>query len=797
MVVLIISCVNDPYDAANSTKDDERDLRAQATEQNYCFYQSEADTILFSTYAVLRESGYSGVSQQRLSQSNCLDNFGFYGKGRKSVYDQVANSPVAQQQLSQCGDSLDLEEEVLQELFKFTRHVIYGDHKSSTMAEARAVKWKSMKNKSFIRLPPDEDSLRQHCLRANYLAYLVRTFKVECKASLGKLIYVKLSSKPFMGLDNQWFCNKILVTTPEDGKFLFPCYRWLGSEEKLVFRHAKASLVFQDTNPIAQRHRMRQLEERREIFGWKVYAEGMPHVNHYESALDMPAEVRFSFSKNTDFFYNAGTQLAALKLAGLADSKRTWESINQLDTIICENRNKTIDYVEAHWDEDEFFGYQLLNGLNPMMIQRCSKLPVNFPVTEEMVKDSLGGSSLKVEMKKGNIFLCDYKMLDGLVGNEVHGRQQYLTAPLVLLYCDSNDMMLPIAIQFVFPPQLGQKAGVHNPIFLPTDSKTDWQLVKIYVRAAEFSVQEVDIHLLRTHLLAEVFTMATWRNLPFPHPLFKLLIPHTRYTFQINILARNRLISEDGSITKYSGIGGAALEEFLRRATASLTYSSLCLPDNISERGLDEVPHYYYRDDGMKMWNVINKYVEGVLQHYYKSDDDVKKDTELQSWISEIFTKGFQERKSTGIPESFQAVRDLIKFVTMMIFTVSAQHGALNNGQFEFGSWMPNFPTALRKPPPEHKGRTTKDTILETLPDVGTTVNGMAVLRLLSTKSTDHYPLGVFPEELYDEEVPCTLIEEFRKDLRELTDDIEERNKKLELPYTYLDPKNVDNSVAI
>ena len=31
-----------------------------------------------------------------------------------------------------------------------------------------------MKNKSFIRLPPDADSLRQHCLRANYLAYLVR-----------------------------------------------------------------------------------------------------------------------------------------------------------------------------------------------------------------------------------------------------------------------------------------------------------------------------------------------------------------------------------------------------------------------------------------------------------------------------------------------------------------------------------------------------------------------------------------------------------------------------------------------
>ncbi|ROI42825.1 Hydroperoxide isomerase ALOXE3 [Anabarilius grahami] len=133
----------------------------------------------------------------------------------------------------------------------------------------------------------------------------------------------------------------------------------------------------------------------------------------------------------------------------------------------------------------------------------------------------------------------------------------------------------------------------------------------------------------------------------------------------------------------------------------------------------------------------------------------------------------------------------------MVIFTASAQHAAVNNGQFDFGGWMPNYPSALRKPPPKEKGHTTEDTILETLPDVSTTVNGMAVLRLLSKDSADHYPLGHFPENLYDEDVPCKLIEEFQKDLRELSDLIEERNKKLELPYTYLNPKNVDNSVAI
>ena len=41
------------------------------------------------------------------------------------------------------------------------------------MGTARTAKWKAMKKKSFIRLPPYVDSLRQHCLRANYLAYLV------------------------------------------------------------------------------------------------------------------------------------------------------------------------------------------------------------------------------------------------------------------------------------------------------------------------------------------------------------------------------------------------------------------------------------------------------------------------------------------------------------------------------------------------------------------------------------------------------------------------------------------------
>ena len=73
---------------------------------------------------------------------------------------------------------------------------------------------------------------------------------------------------------------------------------------------------------------------------------------------------------------------------------------------------------------------------------------------------------------------------------------------------------------------------------------------------------------------------------------------------------------------------------------------------------------------------------------------------------------------------------------------------------------MPNFPTALRKPPPEHKGRTTKDTILETLPDVGTTVNVMAVLKLLSQKSTDHVSLDNIKAHVLSWQYSCFILSE-------------------------------------
>lgn len=45
-----------------------------------------------------------------------------------------------------------------------------------------------------------------------------------------------------------------------------------------------------------------------------------------------------------------------------------------------------------------------------------------------------------------------------------------------------------------------------------------------------------------------------------------------------------------------------------------MSYSSFSLPENIGARGLESIPNNFYRDDGLKLWNIINGL---FLNRYY------------------------------------------------------------------------------------------------------------------------------------------------------------------------------------
>ena len=62
----------------------------------------------------------------------------------------------------------------MDDLKSYVIRYVYGDLHSASLDMARAVKWKKQKKKSLVCLPPDDDSVEQHILHTNYLAYIQR-----------------------------------------------------------------------------------------------------------------------------------------------------------------------------------------------------------------------------------------------------------------------------------------------------------------------------------------------------------------------------------------------------------------------------------------------------------------------------------------------------------------------------------------------------------------------------------------------------------------------------------------------
>ncbi|XP_071335431.1 hydroperoxide isomerase ALOXE3-like [Trachinotus anak] len=615
---------------------------------------------------------------------------------------------------------------------------------------------------------------------------------MKTSSSLGKLLLVKVEKDPYFVLpEDEWYLSKIVVTTPEEDVILFPCYRWISRGELVELRGGKAMKVFEEDHPLLLNHREKELTLRQSLYQWKIMAEGLPHINCFNDESELPAEIRYSDSKSSEAVNTEMIIGVELQLKGLLGSVEKWESIEDMKKIFWYKKTAISEYVTEHWKEDDFYGSQFLNGINPNVIKKCSELPPNFPVTEEMVKPFLEeDSSLEEEMENGNIFLYDQKKMDGIPARDYNGEPLHVTAGLCLFYLNPENKLMPIAIQ------LHQQPSEENPIFLPSDLETDWLLAKMFIKNADFMDHEAVHHLMNTHFLAEVYTMATLRCFPVIHPLYKLLIPHFRYTIYINTEGRKSLFGNNG-VLRLSSLGYDGMVELMRRAFSETTYSSLCLPENITARGLESIPNFYYRDDGLKLWDIINSFVTAIVEYYYPSDTEVLKDIELQGWIGEIFIYGFLGNKASGFPGCFNTVEEVIKFITMVIFTVTAQHAAVNNGQFDYNSWVPNGSLLLHEPPPTTKGQSSMETILETLPNVGESVNFAAMTRMLSEKYTDVVPLGTYPEERFDEPAPKQMIKEFQAELSDLSEEITARNSELEVPYTYLNPAQIENSITI
>ncbi|XP_063124558.1 polyunsaturated fatty acid lipoxygenase ALOX15B isoform X1 [Rattus norvegicus] len=561
-----------------------------------------------------------------------------------------------------------------------------------------------------------------------------------------------------------WYCRWFELEWLPGAALRFPCYQWLEGAGELVLREGAAKVSWQDHHRTLQDQRQKELESRKDMYSWKTYIEGWPHCLDHETVKDLDLNIKYSAMKNAKFFFKAQSAFTELKFKGLLDRTGLWRSLREMKRMFNFHNTPAAEYVFAHWQEDAFFASQFLNGLNPVLIRRCRRLPENFPVTDEMVAPVLGpGTSLQAELEKGSLFLVDHGILSGVQTNVINGKPQFSAAPMTLLYqSPGSGPLLPIAIQ------LKQTPGPDNPIFLPSDDKWDWLLAKTWVRNAEFSIHEALTHLLHAHLIPEVFALATLRQLPHCHPLFKS-----------------------------TGLGIGGFSDLIKRNMEQLSYSVLCLPEDIRARDVGDLPGYYYRDDGMQIWSAIRSFVSEIVDIYYPSDASVRDDQELQAWVGEIFSEGFLSQESSGMPSLLDTQEALVQYVTMVIFTCSAKHAAVSASQFDSCVWMPNLPPSMQLPPPTSKGQASPEGFIATLPAVNATCDVIIALWLLSKEPGDRRPLGHYPDEHFTEEAPRRSIAAFQRKLIQISSGIRKRNQSLALPYTYLDPPLIENSVSI
>ena len=237
--------------------------------------------------------------------------------------------------------------------------------------------------------------------------------------------------------------------------------------------------------------------------------------------------------------------------------------------------------------------------------------------------------------------------------------------------------------------------------------------------------------------------MGLMRNIPNAHPVYKLLRPHVRYTMAINKKARESLINSTGIIAKITSLGADGEKEFFRRSGKAYSVHWSNIKRNIKERGVDDaskLPHYYYRDDGCQIWGALQSFVTAIINKFYANDASVEEDKELQNFAFDVHSNGFPAYGGCSghdFPSSIASKAELIEICTLIMFTGSAQHAAVNIGQYTYYSFVPNAPLVLHKQPPTKKGNLTYKELMDSLPNKKETVLTNTVVALLSGYSPD------------------------------------------------------------
>ncbi len=471
-------------------------------------------------------------------------------------------------------------------------------------------------------------------------------------------------------------------------------------------------------------------------------------------------------------------------VAGANDHPNSLDDYNDLFKRIA------LPAIATDFQDDEVFAWLRVGGANPLMITRCSAIPDKLPKDlAQRVQRPLGADSLEAARKEGRLYIVDFAPLADLhVDPAGKYPQKYLYAPIALFVEQpATGKLLPIGIQT-------QQTFEGNNFFVP-DGTPSWLIAKTIVQMADVNFHEAVSHLGRTHFLVEPFVIATARILGREHSVSRLLWPHFEGTLLINWAATRTLVAPGGGVEQ---ILMPKLSDTLKLTAANLQNSPIndqFLPKTFAQRGVEDLKNYPYRDDSKLYWSAIGAWVKEYVELFYSGDENqgntkVQADKLLQAWCREVIESGHV----VGFGEGGQIKTRmyLIDALTMIIFTASTQHAAVNFPQLNFFTYSPASPGALYAKFPKDTPATEQD-YFDMLPN---RTQAIAQIKLAFLLGSVHYTeLGQYPSN-YFSGVGVQMVQRFQANIAAAGKTIDSRNVTRR-PYTTLLPRAIPQSINI
>lgn len=639
----------------------------------------------------------------------------------------------------------------------------------------------------------------------------------ENKADPENALWVFISKTRNAGVTKKFLVNmpeahrKGFVDTyefnPTDSGYILKNWSKLGENHDLMSKKIDG-ISFRERLDIPQEDdsqgkidRKKEIEDRRKIYAWKkTQFDGLdmpPFVEKVPAAEDVGA------AHKAELFKDIRHKEASLKFNHAIDviHNKVLDFLGNEEDPFKDYadlyRTATVPRVAEDWKTDAQFAQQRFNGINPTLIKKINKLPEKFPVTDEEMTGVLPeGQTLSSMGDAHRLFLCDLKELEDLPAPA----DRFLTAPLALFFLDNDKKLMPAAIQ------LYQTPTSSNPIFTPNPEHTHpgaWLAAKTHFQTADGCSHEVVGHYCATHAYIEVIYISMMRNLSVWHPISELVRPHFWFTMVIQDKARSDLIDKEGAVARLMACGDEGKNKLLAKSYTEWKFSRYNLPKRLARRGLDnaeEVPNVYYRDDGLKFYFAVEKYISNLVDDFYKSDPAlILGDNELQAWAAELSGELKLRELPVGPSGSFDTKAQIVDFLTGLIFTATAGHSMVNNGQWDYWGFIPNLPATFRlKPPTNAKQEITELEIAKAMPGYDDTADQIALVHVLS-RTTPNKKVGAYTEDfMAGRPNVLPMVKAFQNEMAELSTSIQKRNKECgTYPYPYLDPEHVSNTCDI